>query len=75
MRLFYFLKNINSQLSTIKEEIIAKIRKSALQNAVRYEKPPKVDAVLKKILSEHPELRKVFLSSSRSKVVCSYNFS
>ena len=40
------------------EEIRAKIRKSALQNAVRYEKPPKVDAVLKKILAEQPELRK-----------------
>jgi glutamyl-tRNA synthetase len=40
------------------EETVAKIRKSALQNAVRYEKPPKVDAVLKNILGEHPELRK-----------------
>ncbi len=33
------------------------IRKYALQNAVRYDKPPKEDAVLKKILAEHPELR------------------
>ena len=40
------------------EETRAKIRKSALQNAVRYEKPPKVDAVLKRLLGEHPELRK-----------------
>jgi glutamyl-tRNA synthetase len=40
------------------EEIKAKIRKHALQNAVRYEKPPKKDAVLKKMLAEHPELRK-----------------
>ncbi|HID19981.1 MAG TPA: glutamate--tRNA ligase [Methanophagales archaeon] len=40
------------------DETVAKIRKSALQNAVRYEKPPKVDAVLKNILGEHPELRK-----------------
>jgi hypothetical protein len=40
------------------EETVTEIRKSALQNAVRYEKPPKVDAVLKKILGENPELRK-----------------
>jgi len=40
------------------EEIRAKIRKYAVQNAVRYEKPPKEDAVLKKMLAEHPELRK-----------------
>jgi len=40
------------------EEIRAKIRKYALQNAVRYDKPPKEDAVLKKMLAEHPELRK-----------------
>ena len=40
------------------EETVTRIRKSALQNAVRYEKPPKVDSVLKKILGEHPELRK-----------------
>ncbi len=40
------------------EEIRAEIRKYALQNAVRHEKSPKVDAVLKKILGEHPELRK-----------------
>ncbi len=38
------------------EEI--KIRKYALQNAVRYEKSPKEDTVLKKFLAEHPELRK-----------------
>jgi len=40
------------------EETRAKIREYALQNAVRYEKPPMVDAVLKKMLAEHPELRK-----------------
>jgi glutamyl-tRNA synthetase len=40
------------------EELRAKIRKYALQNAVRYEKPPKADAVLKKMLAEDPELRK-----------------
>ena len=40
------------------EEIRVKIRKYALQNAVRYDKPPKEDAVLKKMLAEHPELRK-----------------
>lgn len=40
------------------EEIRAKIRKYALQNAVRYEKTPKEDAVLKKMLAEHPKLRK-----------------
>ena len=40
------------------EELRAKVRKYALQNAVRYEKPPKGDAVLKKLLAEDPELRK-----------------
>jgi glutamyl-tRNA synthetase len=40
------------------EEVRAKVRKYALQNAVRYEKPPKGDAVLKKLLAEDPELRK-----------------
>ena len=40
------------------EEVMAKVRKYALQNAVRYEKPPKADAVLKKMLAEYPELRK-----------------
>ncbi len=40
------------------EETKQKIRKYALQNAVRHEKPPMADAVLKKILGEHPELRK-----------------
>lgn len=39
------------------EDIRAKVRRYALQNAVRYEKPPKVDAVLKKLLAEEPELR------------------
>ncbi len=38
-------------------ETRAKIRKYALQNAVKYEKPPKEDAVVKKVLAEHPELR------------------
>ncbi len=36
----------------------AEIRKYALQNAVRHGKPPREDAVLKKILGECPELRK-----------------
>lgn len=36
----------------------AKIRKYALENAVRYGKPPQKDAVLKKALAENPELRK-----------------
>ena len=40
------------------EETKLKIRKYALQNAVRHEKPPMADAVLKKILGENPELRK-----------------
>jgi len=40
------------------EETKTEIRKYALQNAVRYENPPKEDAVLKKMLAEHPELRK-----------------
>lgn len=40
------------------EETRAKVRKYAVLNAVRYEKPPKEDAVLKKLLAEHPELRK-----------------
>jgi len=39
-------------------ETRTKIRKYALQNAVKYEKPPKEDAVVKKALAEHPELRK-----------------
>ncbi len=39
-------------------ETRTKIRKYALQNAVKYEKPPKEDAVVKKVLAEHPELRK-----------------
>ena len=34
------------------------IRRYALENAVRYGKPPRVDAVLKRVLGEHPELRK-----------------
>ena len=40
------------------EETRTEIRKYALQNAVRYGKSPKEDVVLKKILAEHPELRK-----------------
>lgn len=40
------------------EETRAKIRIYALQNAVRYGKPPQKDAVLKKTLGENPELRK-----------------
>ncbi len=40
------------------EETKTEIRKYALQNAVRYEKPPKEDAVLKKMLAEYPHLRK-----------------
>ncbi|MEA2076064.1 MAG: glutamate--tRNA ligase [Euryarchaeota archaeon] len=40
------------------EELRAQIRKYALQNAVKYRKSPKKDVVLKRILAEHPELRK-----------------
>jgi len=40
------------------EELRAQIRKYALQNAVKYWKSPKKDVVLKRILAEHPELRK-----------------
>ncbi len=40
------------------EELKTQIRKYALQNAVRYGKSPKKDVVLKRILAEHPELRK-----------------
>lgn len=40
------------------EELRAQIRKYALQNAVRYGKSPKKDVVLKRLLSEHPDLRK-----------------
>ena len=39
-------------------DVRAKIRKYALQNAIRYEKEPKAGSVLKKFLGEHPELRK-----------------
>ncbi|MHC1635348.1 MAG: glutamate--tRNA ligase [Candidatus Methanospirareceae archaeon] len=39
-------------------EIREEIRKYALQNAVRYGKLPKVEAVMKKILGEHPEWRR-----------------
>jgi len=40
------------------EELRAQIRKYALQNAVKYGKSPKKDVVLKRMLSEQPELRK-----------------
>ncbi|MHC1610544.1 MAG: glutamate--tRNA ligase [Candidatus Methanospirareceae archaeon] len=40
------------------EELRAEIRKYALQNAVRYGKSPRKDVVLKRILAEHPGLRK-----------------
>ncbi|MBK5191161.1 MAG: glutamate--tRNA ligase, partial [Methanosarcinales archaeon] len=40
------------------EELRAQIRKYALQNAVKYGKSPKKDVVLKRMLAEHPELRK-----------------
>ncbi len=33
------------------------IRRYALENALKYGKPPRMDAVLKRILGEHPELR------------------
>jgi len=36
-----------------------KVRKYALQNAVKHDKAPMADAVLKRILGEQPELRKV----------------
>jgi glutamyl-tRNA synthetase len=39
------------------EELRAQIRKYALQNAVKYGKSPKKDVVLKRMLSEQPELR------------------
>jgi glutamyl-tRNA synthetase len=39
-------------------DVRAEIRKYALQNAIRYEKEPKAESVLKKLLGEHPELRK-----------------
>jgi len=42
----------------MEERTRAKIRAYALQNAVRYGKPPQKDAVLKKTLAENPELRK-----------------
>lgn len=40
------------------EELSDEIRKYALQNAVKYGKSPKKDVVLKRMLAEHPELRK-----------------
>ncbi len=40
------------------EDLKTQIRKYALQNAVRYGKSPKKDVVLKRILAEHPDLRK-----------------
>ncbi len=41
-------------MGDLREEIL----KYALQNAARYSKSPKKDVVLKRILAEHPELRK-----------------
>ncbi len=41
------------------------IRRYALQNALKYGKPPQIDAVLKRILGEHPELRKEAREISR----------
>ena len=40
------------------EELSEEIRKYALQNAVKYGKSPKKDVVLKRMLAEHPDLRK-----------------
>jgi glutamyl-tRNA synthetase len=40
------------------EEMRAKVRKYALQNAVKYGQLPKADAVLKRLLAEEPELRR-----------------
>ncbi|MHC1600543.1 MAG: glutamate--tRNA ligase, partial [Candidatus Methanospirareceae archaeon] len=40
------------------KELREEIREYALQNAVRYGKSPKKDVVLKRMLAEHPELRK-----------------
>jgi len=40
------------------EDLREEIRKYALQNAVRYGKSPKKDVVLKRMLAEHPDLRK-----------------
>ncbi len=40
------------------DELRAQIRKYALQNAVKYGKSPKKDVVLKRLLTERPELRK-----------------
>lgn len=39
-------------------ELKQKLRMYALQNAVKHDKPPVADAVLKKVLGEHQELRK-----------------
>ena len=40
------------------DDLREEIRKYALQNAVRYGKSPKKDVVLKRMLAEHPDLRK-----------------
>jgi glutamyl-tRNA synthetase len=48
------VENLRGKMGDLREEI----RKYALQNAVRYGKSPKKDVVLKRILAEHPELRK-----------------
>jgi glutamyl-tRNA synthetase len=42
----------------VEQRMRATIRKYALQNAVRYGKEPKAEAVVKKVFNEHPEWRK-----------------
>jgi len=39
------------------EDLRMMIKKYALQNAVKHKKPPRVDAVVKKLISEQPELK------------------
>ena len=39
------------------EDLRTTIRKYALQNAVRHRKPPRIDAVVKKLIGEHPEFK------------------
>ncbi|MDF2958210.1 MAG: Glutamyl- or glutaminyl-tRNA synthetase, partial [Candidatus Alkanophagales archaeon MCA70_species_1] len=39
------------------DDIRTIVKKYALQNAVKHKKPPRVDAVVKKLISEHPELK------------------
>jgi glutamyl-tRNA synthetase len=41
----------------MKQDIELLIKKFALQNAVKYEKPPQMGAVMGKLMGKHPELR------------------